>query len=69
MVTTAAAHPASTVTEREIDRLYLTCTLGGKRYLLPTRYVREVEEVGAIDRKSTRLNSSHRISSRMPSSA
>lgn len=48
MVTTAAPHPASAVPEREIDRLYLTCTLGGKRYLLPTRQVREVEEVGAI---------------------
>jgi purine-binding chemotaxis protein CheW len=48
MITTAATHPASAATEREIDRLYLTCTLGGKRYLLPTRHVREVEEVGAI---------------------
>jgi uncharacterized membrane protein YfcA len=28
-----------------------------------------IESVGAIDRKSTRLNSSHRLTSRMPSSA
>lgn len=48
MVTTAAPQSASASPERAIDRLYLTCTLGGARYLLPTKMVREVEEIGAI---------------------
>lgn len=47
MVTTAAPQSASASPEREIDRLYLACTLGGVRYLLPTTLVREVEELGA----------------------
>jgi purine-binding chemotaxis protein CheW len=48
MVTPTAPQPLSVTPEREIDRLYLTCILGGTRYLLQTRLVREVEEVGAI---------------------
>lgn len=48
MVSTAAPHQTRAAPEREIDRLYLTCILGGTRYLLQTRLVREVEEVGAI---------------------
>lgn len=32
----------------EAPRLYLTCTMAGMSYLVPTSAVREVEEVGAI---------------------
>ena len=33
------------------------------------RYVRDIVRNSRVDRKSTRLNSSHRLESRMPSSA
>ncbi len=48
MVTTVdPRHEAAPRTEGQ-GQLYLTCTLAGARYLIPTRAVREVEEVGAI---------------------
>jgi len=48
MVTTASPRNERQAPVQEADRLYLTCALAGKRYLLPTRMVREVEEIGAI---------------------
>jgi purine-binding chemotaxis protein CheW len=48
MVTTVdPRHEAAPRPEGQ-GQLYLTCTLAGARYLIPTRAVREVEEVGAI---------------------
>ena len=35
----------------------------------PVKLIGEFIQVGKVDRKSTRLNSSHRCTSRMPSSA
>ena len=37
--------------------------------VLAARSPRDAEEMSSVDRKSTRLNSSHAITSRMPSSA
>ena len=48
MVTMASPRNERQAHDQEVDRLYLTCALAGKRYLLPTRMVREVEEIGAI---------------------
>ena len=42
----------------------------GERYVIPTKLKCPVCKTGVVlDRKSTRLNSSHRSLSRMPSSA
>ncbi len=48
MVTLAGPRNERQAPAQEADRLYLTCALADKRYLLPTRMVREVEEIGAI---------------------
>jgi len=48
MVTMASPRNEQQAPAQDVDRLYLTCALAGKRYLLPTRLVREVEEIGAI---------------------
>jgi purine-binding chemotaxis protein CheW len=48
MVAMASPRNERQAPTQEVDRLYLTCALAGKRYLLPTRMVREVEEIGAI---------------------
>lgn len=48
MVTMADPRNAAIPQRNEVDRLYLTCTLVGTRYLISTAMVREVEEVGAI---------------------
>ena len=48
MVTMADPRDATIPQRNDVDRLYLTCTLVGTRYLIPTGMVREVEEVGAI---------------------
>ncbi len=47
MVTTASPRHDTARHTRETDRLYLTCTLAGSRYLLPAGAVREVEEITA----------------------
>jgi hypothetical protein len=54
MVTMADPRDATIPQRNDVDRLYLTCTLVGTRYLIPTGMVREVEEVGAIPRRSPR---------------
>jgi purine-binding chemotaxis protein CheW len=48
MVTTVDPRRQATQRIQGNGRLYLTCTLAGARYLIPTHAVREVEEVGAI---------------------
>ena len=48
MVTMVGPRDAATTVSEAADRLYLTCTLIGERYLVPTGMVREVEEIGAI---------------------
>lgn len=48
MVTTVDPRRETAQRTQGIGRLYLTCTLAGVRYLIPTTAVREVEEVGAI---------------------
>lgn len=48
MVTTVDPRREATPRAQAAGRLYLTCTLAGSRYLIPTTAVREVEEVGAI---------------------
>jgi purine-binding chemotaxis protein CheW len=42
------AAPAATGAGDPAGHLYLTCTLAGRRYLVPMAPVREVEEIGAI---------------------
>jgi purine-binding chemotaxis protein CheW len=48
MVTTVEPRREASPRTQGVGRLYLTCTLAGARYLIPTNAVREVEEVGAI---------------------
>ena len=65
-------------TANEIKKLFYTAVRGNmlfiydnktKNLLLQSRILPETDPIVTIDRKSTRLNSSHSAKSRMPSSA
>ena len=59
-----SAHP------EQVKEIFPRARLIGRRFRLAhVRFGREVIEVATLDRKSTRLNSSHSSVSRMPSSA
>ena len=48
---------------------YVIVTLMKKKFVDEYHWIGEDEMLDLVDRKSTRLNSSHRLESRMPSSA
>ena len=58
-----------TIQERERANIVKQIKLLEKKQSLTSNMIEDNEELNALDRKSTRLNSSHRSLSRMPSSA
>ena len=68
------AHVADHLSVSALEQQYRSCTDVTAARHLQTIWLlakgHEIAEVAAtVDRKSTRLNSSHRLTSRMPSSA
>ena len=72
----ATVTPTVSVSPKEDEELSLSAPQGESAHdlviqveMLPAEAISEEGSLVEIDRKSTRLNSSHRLESRMPSSA